>query len=206
MPWDRRFAWMAADLLFGGTEPFAHCTRSVLKREVERAARARLRVQPRRRDRDLRVPTGRDRRPTGYLGPIAPSGSIKPTPGYDVESTLDAMPFLDPMVRAMNETGFGVFSFDHEGGDAQFEFDFDYAPALEMADKITFFRLMAKQIAKEAGLAVTFMPKPYTAAWGSGHHFNMSLFDIETGPEPVPRSRRARGAGARPATRSSPAS
>ncbi len=38
MPWDRRFAWMAADLLFGGTEPFAHCTRSVLKREVDRAA------------------------------------------------------------------------------------------------------------------------------------------------------------------------
>jgi glutamine synthetase len=106
---------------------------------------------------------------------------MKPTPAYDVESTMDAMPFLGPMVKAMNETGFGVFSFDHEGGDAQFEFDFDYSPALEMADKITFFRLMAKQIAKQNGLAVTFMPKPYTEAWGSGHHFNMSLFDLASG-------------------------
>jgi glutamine synthetase len=180
MPWDRRFAWMAADLLFGGTEPFALCTRSVLKRELDRAAQLgfgfNLGVET-----EIYAYDPDAIGPDGYLGPIAPSGSIKPTPGYDIESTLDAMPFLDPMVRAMNETGFGVFSFDHEGGDAQFEFDFDYAPALEMADKITFFRLMAKQIAKEAGLAVTFMPKPYTAAWGSGHHFNMSLFDIETG-------------------------
>jgi glutamine synthetase len=31
LPWDRRFAFMTADLYFGGTEPFAHCTRSVLK-------------------------------------------------------------------------------------------------------------------------------------------------------------------------------
>jgi glutamine synthetase len=157
MPWDRRFAWMAADLLFGGTEPFAHCTRSVLKREVERAAQLgfgfNLGVET-----EIYAYRPDAIGPDGYLGPIAPSGSIKPTPGYDLESTLDAMPFLDPMVRAMNETGFGVFSFDHEGGDAQFEFDFDYAPALEMADKITFFRLMAKQIAKEAGLAVTLCP------------------------------------------------
>ena len=58
------------------------------------------------------------------------------------------------MVKAMNETGFGVFSFDHEGGDAQFEFDFDYAPALEMADKITFFRLMAKHVARTIGMLI----------------------------------------------------
>jgi glutamine synthetase len=180
MPWDRRFAWMAADLLFSGSEPFAHCTRSVLKKQLAKAEGEGLTF-------NLGVETeiyafrpdaiG----PDGYLGPIAPSGSIKPTPGYDVESTLDAMPFLHPMVRYMNESGFGVFSFDHEGGDAQFEFDFQYAPALEMADKLTFFRLMAKQVAKEAGLMVTFMPKPYTRAWGSGHHFNMSLADVETG-------------------------
>jgi glutamine synthetase len=40
---------------------------------------------------------------------------------------------------------------------------------------------MAKQVAKEFGLLASFMPKPYTSAWGSGHHFNMSLENIETG-------------------------
>src|SRR5205085_4670651 len=37
-PWDRRFAWFAADLLYGGAESFAHCTRSILKKQVELAA------------------------------------------------------------------------------------------------------------------------------------------------------------------------
>ena len=32
LPWDRRFAWMAADLSYGGREPFALCPRSALKR------------------------------------------------------------------------------------------------------------------------------------------------------------------------------
>ena len=117
----------------------------------------------------------------GYLEPLAISGKLRPTPAYDVESTLDSMSFLDPMVKAMTETGFGVFSFDHEGGDGQVEFDFDYAPALVMADRLTLFRLMAKQIAKQSGLLATFMPKPYTSSWGSGAHFNMSLADPETG-------------------------
>jgi glutamine synthetase len=81
----------------------------------------------------------------------------------------------------MQDCGFGVFSFDHEGGDGQFELDFGHAPVLETADRITLFRMMARQIAASAGLAATFMPKPYTAAWGSGHHVNMSLTDVMTG-------------------------
>jgi glutamine synthetase len=38
LPWDRRFAWMAADMSYGGREPFALCPRSTLKRQVARAA------------------------------------------------------------------------------------------------------------------------------------------------------------------------
>jgi len=181
MPWDRRFAWMAADLLFGGREPFAHCTRSVLKRQVAAAAdlgfMMNLGVEP-----ELYVfdPASLERT-DGYLEPMARSGKIRPTQAYDVESELDAMAFLEPMSRYLQETGFGLFSFDSEGGDGQYEFDFTYAPALEMADRLAFFRLMVKQTAKQAGLVATFMPKPYTTAWGSGHHFNMSLADVDSG-------------------------
>ncbi len=179
LPWDRRVAFMSADLHFGGAEPFAHCTRSILKRQVDAAAEAgfRLNLGIETELYVVRSPADDYR----YLQPLAASGSLRPTPAYDVECTLDAMGFLDPMVKAMNETGFGVFSFDQEGGDGQYEFDFDYAPALQMADRVSFFRLMVKQMAKNAGLIATFMPKPYTEAWGSGAHFNMSLADVETG-------------------------
>ncbi len=40
-PWDRRVAWTAADLLFAGREPFALCTRSILKRQLGAGRRGR---------------------------------------------------------------------------------------------------------------------------------------------------------------------
>jgi glutamine synthetase len=178
LPWDRRFAWLNADLNYGGTEPYALCPRSILKRQLAKAADQGYVF-------NLGVETefyvfqaeGTD---TEHLPPMARSGLLRPTPAYDIETVLDAMPFLDRMVSYMQETGFGVFSFDHEGGDGQYEFDFGYAPALEMADRLSLFRVMARQVAKEFGLYATFMPKPYTAGWGSGHHFNMSLADVMT--------------------------
>jgi glutamine synthetase len=195
MPWDTRFAWMAADLMFGGTEPFAHCTRSTLKRQLAIATEMgftfNLGVEP-----ELYVfkPESLER-DDGYLVPLARSAQMKPTQAYDVEAELDAMGFLEPMSRYLTESGFGLFSFDSEGGDGQYEFDFDYAPALEMADKLAFFRLMVKQAAKEAGLLATFMPKPYTSGWGSGHHFNMSLADVETDANLFRDADDARGKG-----------
>src|SRR5579862_7403232 len=40
LPWDRRVAWMSADLWFGGREPFALCPRSILKRQIDAATQA----------------------------------------------------------------------------------------------------------------------------------------------------------------------
>ena len=180
-PWDTRWAWMAADLWYGGTEPFALCPRSILKRQLAIAAAEGYRFNLGVETELFVFDPACLERPGGYLEPLAPSGRLRPTQAYDAEAGMDAVPFLGPMARYMAESGFGLFSFVTEGGDAQYEFDFDYAPALEMADRLAFFRLMVKQVAKQAGLMATFMPKPYTSAWGSGHHFNMSLEDVETG-------------------------
>jgi glutamine synthetase len=170
---------MSADMIWGGREPWALCPRSILKKQLALAAAEGYRF-------NLGVETEfyvfqQVTDPTAPLVPMAMSGTMRPTPAYDLESTLDAMPFLDRMVDAMQTLGYGVFSFDHEGGDGQFEFDFGYDEALAMADKITLFRLMARQVAKQCGLTATFMPKPTTGGWGSGHHYNMSLEDLESG-------------------------
>lgn len=181
MPWDDRFVWMAADLLLDGAEPFDQCPRSILKAQLERARgmgySMNLGIET-----ELFVfdPNGSARR-GGYLTPMAPSGGLNPCPAYDTEATLDAAPFLDEVVTAMQDSGFGVYSFDHEGGDGQYEFDFAFDEALAMADKMSFFRLMVRQIAKRHGLAATFMPKPYTESWGSGHHYNISLVSATSG-------------------------
>ena len=194
-PWDRTFAWTAADLWYGGREPFALCSRSILKRQVD-AAQAEGLLMNLGVETELFVFSPESlERADGYLEPIARSGSLRPTQAYDAETAMDAMPFLRPMATCMDETGFGLFSFDAEGGDGQYEFDFAHAPVLEMADRLAFFRLMVKQVAKQAGLIATFMPKPYTAAWGSGHHFNMSLEDAESGMNVFRDADDARGRG-----------
>src|SRR5215207_3579412 len=114
LPWDNRFAWMAADLLVEGGEPFSQCPRSILKKQVARAADAGFVLNVGIETEFYVFDPASVGRSDGYLEPSARSGRVRPTPCYDVESTLDAAPFLDAMVDAMQATGFGVYSFDHE--------------------------------------------------------------------------------------------
>jgi len=81
-----------------------------------------------------------------------------PTRGYDLQTTMLADRFLEPMVEYMNELGWDVYSFDHEGGDGQYEFDFGYTDALTMADRMLIFRLMAKHVARTLGCFASFIP------------------------------------------------
>jgi glutamine synthetase len=94
---------------------------------------------------------------------------------------LLALDWLDELVEAMNALGWGVYSFDHEDANGQFETDFGYADGLVTADRVTFFKLMAREIARRHGLIASFMPKPFADRTGSGAHFNMSLADLGSG-------------------------
>ncbi|MFM7648005.1 MAG: type III glutamate--ammonia ligase, partial [Cyanobium sp.] len=94
---------------------------------------------------------------------------------------LDNLDWLDELVEAMNALGWGVYSFDHEDANGQFETDFGYADGLVTADRVTFFKLMAREIARRHGLIASFMPKPFADRTGSGAHFNMSLADLGSG-------------------------
>jgi glutamine synthetase len=175
LPWQRELAWMASDLHLHG-KPFEACSRNILKRVQTQAAAMGFRF-------NLGIETEffvlrRDER--GQAVPLSPRDNLD-KPAYDVSTLLDNMGWLDELVSAMNTLGWGVYSFDHEDGPGQFEIDFNYAEVLTMADRLTFFKLMAKEIAHRHGLIATFMPKPYGDRTGSGAHFNMSLADLHSG-------------------------
>ncbi len=102
-------------------------------------------------------------------------------PCYDVRGFLDNFTWLDKVATCINDLGWDLYSFDHEDGNGQYEFDFKYADALTMCDRFIFFRYMAKHYAKEQGLIATMMPKPFADKTGTGAHFNMSLRDLKTG-------------------------
>jgi glutamine synthetase len=102
-------------------------------------------------------------------------------PCYDAQGFLEQFSWLDRMASSINDLGWDLYSFDHEDANGQFEFDFQYADALTTCDRYTFLRMMAKAYAKEEGLIATFMPKPFADKTGNGAHFNMSLYDLESG-------------------------
>ena len=68
----------------------------------------------------------------------------------------------------MNELGWANYANDHEDANGQFEQNFAYADALTSADRLIFFRYMVHMLAHNAGLAATFMPKPFGNLTGSG--------------------------------------
>lgn len=177
LPWDRRVAMMNADLYYGGDVGWENCPRSILRSVVDRATRQGYRF-------NLGVETEfyvfrQDALPD--LVPLPTVGRMHPTPCYDAETALDSLDLLAQLNRYMAEAGFELFSLDQEGGDGQFELDFSYDEAVASCDRLTFLRLMLRQVAKEHGCVVTFMPKPGRGAWGSGAHMNMSLESLDTG-------------------------
>ena len=176
LPWDPRYALAAADLEFHG-KPYDHDSRWVLKRQIALAAEQgyvmNMGVEP-----EVYVLREID----GDCVPFVSEDQVNlPTRGYDLEATIQADDFLEPMVRHINALGWDVYSFDHEGGDGQYEFDFGYTDALAMADRMLVFRLMAKHVARTIGCIATFMPKPWSDGFGSGAHLNVSLADIDSG-------------------------
>jgi glutamine synthetase len=173
LPWDHRYCWFAADLHFQGT-PYANCSRVILRRALDRAASAGFRfnlgIEP-----EFYV----YRRSPDGLVPIQPRRFGGNTPAYDLHQISQAKPLLEQIAGYVDQLGWGLYSFDQEGGHGQFEIDFGYADALTTADRLTFFRFMVKIVAEQHGVVATFMPKPYSDDFRSGAHYNMSLAELD---------------------------
>ncbi len=174
IPWQKDVAWFPADNKFHD-EPYPLNTRVVLQRVLDEA-------------KSLGYTFNLGIEAEVYLLKMEDGKLIIPNDNdnlnkscYDVQRFMEAFPFVDRMTQAINELGWDVYSFDHEDGHSQFEFDFKYADALTTCDRYIFFRFMAKKIAADLGLVAVFMPKPFAGLTGNGAHFNMSLADADTG-------------------------
>ncbi len=89
--------------------------------------------------------------------------------------------FIKEIIKSLKNFKINVETSHHEVGEGQYEIDFEYGPALQIADKLLMLKYTLKKIAQMHGLQATFMPKPIMNAPGSGMHVHQSLFDVETG-------------------------
>ena len=174
LPWKPNFAWFPS-ALYLRDQPCEACSRQIFKRVLSQLDAS-----------DMIFNLGIETEffvlrqdANGKAVPIGPNPPLS-KPAYDVRTMLECMPVVEDIVKAMNQLGWGVYSFDQEDAPGQFETDFAYADGLTMADRFTFFRLMANAIAQEHGYFASFMPKPFRDRTGSGAHFNISLADRKT--------------------------
>jgi glutamine synthetase len=155
---------MFCDILKPGGQPFEGDPRFVLKRNLKKAA-------------DLGF--------TFYVGPELEFFYFKDSKGtetldsggYFDMTTLDAATDLRRnTVITLEKMGIGIEYSHHEVAPSQHEIDMRYTDALTMADNVMTYRLVVKQIAMNAGVYASFMPKPVFGINGSGMHVHQSLF------------------------------
>ncbi len=172
LPWRPRehqaVGRMFCDIVKPEGTPFEGDPRFVLKKTLKRAA---------------------DMGYTFYVGPELEYFYFKDSKGTEV---LDAGGYFDMIpldmatdlrresVLALEKMGIAVEYSHHEVAPSQHEIDVRYTDALTMADNVMTYRLVIKQIALNAGVYATFMPKPLFGENGSGMHVHQSLFKGES--------------------------
>jgi glutamine synthetase len=160
------------DLFDDAGEPLSLCPRSALKRAVA-AWQA----------RGLTPKVGIELE--AYAMQADENGRLEPydAPGgvlYGTGPYADPLRFNDRIWEVAEDMGFSLDMITAEFDSPQFEYTLTFDDALKAVDDIVLFRLMAREIALEYGIVLTFMPKPIAEAGGAGMHINFSFLD-ETG-------------------------
>ncbi|MFI5461149.1 MAG: type III glutamate--ammonia ligase [Isosphaerales bacterium] len=173
LPYEPGVARFAADLHVDG-QPHPYCPRVNLKRILTMA-----------RGHGFDFNVGIE--PEFFLVQKSADGSIQGwdphgvddlvKPCYDYRGISGALGFLRELNDALGRLGWGVYQTDHEDANFQYEVNFNYADALTTADRYTFFRMMAGQLAQRWGATATFMAKPFSTRTGSGAHVHYHLAD-----------------------------
>jgi len=124
----------------------------------------------------------------GRLQPYdAPGGVV-----YGTGPFADPLRFNDRIWEMAHKLGFDLEMITAEFDTPQFEYVLTFGDAVKAVDDIVLFRLMAREIALEYGIVLSFMPKPIAEAGGSGMHVNFSFTDtaggnaLSTGPKGGP--------------------
>lgn len=109
-------------------------------------------------------------------------GSIVPydTPGgvvYGTGNLTDPRRFTDAIWNRAAEIGLPLELITAEYDAPQFEFTLAADTPVAHVDTVVLFRQMAREIAWDHGVILTFLPKPIPGKGGSGLHVNLSFTD-----------------------------
>jgi glutamine synthetase len=96
---------------------------------------------------------------------------------FPVPPTDSLQDLRTEMVLIMEKAGIEIEAQHHEVATAgQAEIDIRFSPLTEMADKLMMYKYIIKNVARQHGKTVTFMPKPIFGDNGTGMHTHQSLW------------------------------
>lgn len=169
LPWLNRTASMLSDLREQDGSDWAGCTRSVLKRAIEKAREAGIQIFAAfESEFYLAEDTGAGPQPWA-------NGPCYSTAGMDRASSV-----VDDMVDNLTDQGFIVEQAINEYGPGQQEIVLRYTDALGAADQHLKFRDTVRGTAEvQHGLSASFAPKPFVDGIGSGAHLHFSLWSLD---------------------------
>ena len=167
--WEPNTKVVTGDLYGGDGTPIPMCPRGALKRAV--AAWEAIGLTPK---------VGIEleayafvRNDDGTLSPYDTPGGVV----YGTGNFTDPRRFTDAIWNKAQEIGLPLDLITAEYDTPQYEFTLTFDSAVAHVDTVVLFRQMAREVAWDHGVILSFLPKPIPGKGGSGMHVNLSFTD-----------------------------
>ena len=105
-----------------------------------------------------------------------PAGGFSKPFCYHIDQFESLRPVYMQVIRYARKMGLDMIQGDHEDAPGQLELNWTFDDVLRNADRLTTYRQICAQVAREFNLIACFMSKPFMGVSASGCHHNLSLW------------------------------
>ena len=105
-----------------------------------------------------------------------PDGGFSKPFCYHIDQFESLRPVYMKVMEYSRAMGLDMIQGDHEDAPGQLELNWMFDDVLRNADRLTTYRQICAQVAREFNLIACFMTKPFMGVSASGCHHNMSLW------------------------------
>ena len=105
-----------------------------------------------------------------------PDGGVTKPNCYHIDQFEELRPAFMQVIEYAQAMGLDMIQGDHEDAPGQLELNWTFDDVLRNSDRLTTYRQVCAQVAREHGLIACFMCKPFMNVSASGCHYNISLW------------------------------
>ena len=105
-----------------------------------------------------------------------PDGGFSKPNCYHIDQFESLRPVFMRVIEYSQAMGFDMIQGDHEDAPGQLELNWMFDEPMRNSDRLTTYRQICAQVARENNLIACFMSKPFMGVSANGCHHNMSLW------------------------------